>query len=86
MGKEAKHLKLFLQDDKNKRLYEAVLWNRAEEFLDNFGIGDELVFAFQPRINDFMSMKSVQLDIKDWHRPEDIDMERFFARFARAMA
>jgi single-stranded-DNA-specific exonuclease len=81
LGKDGKHLKLFVQEPNDKRLFEAVIWNRAEEFLDEFGVGDLLVFAFSPRINDFMSMRSVQLDIKDWHRPEHIDMNLFFARF-----
>jgi single-stranded-DNA-specific exonuclease len=83
LGKDGKHLKLFVQEPNNNRLVEAVIWNRAEEFLDEFGVGDSLVFAFSPRINDFMSMKSIQLDIKDWHKPEDLDMDIFFARFRK---
>jgi single-stranded-DNA-specific exonuclease len=84
LGKDGKHLKLFVQEDGDNKLVEAVIWNRAEEFLDSYGIGDELVFAFQPRINEFMSMKSIQLDIKDWHEAKDIDMPKFFARFQKA--
>ncbi len=81
LGKDAKHLKLFVKEPQGKRICEAVLWNRAEEFLDDYIEGDELVFAFVPRLNEFMGMKSIQLDIKDWHRPSNIDMDRFFARF-----
>lgn len=83
LGKDGKHLKLFLQEEGQKKLVEAVIWGRAEEFLDSYGIGDSLVFVFLPRINDFMSMKSIQLDIKDWHQARDIDMDLFFARFSQ---
>ena len=83
LGKDGKHLKLFVQEEGSKILVEAVIWNRAEEFLDSNKVGDKLVFAFSPRINDFMSMKSMQLDIKDWQKPEDIEMNKFFARFKK---
>lgn len=83
LGKDGKHLKLFVQEDGSNILVEAVIWNRAEEFLDSHKIGDKLVFAFSPKINDFMSMKSMQLDIKDWQKPEDIEMNKFFARFQK---
>ena len=81
MGKDEKHLKLFLQEANAPRLFEAVLWNRAEEFLDEYDLNEDYVFAFSPKINDYMGMRSVQLDIKDWHKANAIEQDIFFARF-----
>jgi single-stranded-DNA-specific exonuclease len=83
LGQEQKHLKLFLAQASESRLFEAVIWNRAQEFLEKYKIGDQLVFVFQAKINDFMQMRSFQLDIKDWNSEENLDMDTLFARFRK---
>jgi single-stranded-DNA-specific exonuclease len=95
MGKERKHLKLFLSPIETKsenhkpsqigilrkpnganfnRTYEAVLWNRAEEFiLDLPRLENNLYIAYTPKINDFMNEKAIQLEIKDWKAAESVE-------------
>ena len=41
------------------------------------------LFVFQAKINDFMQMRSFQLDIKDWNSEENLDMDTLFARFRK---
>jgi single-stranded-DNA-specific exonuclease len=123
MGKERKHLKLFLspintkyetskpirqggtaaerassrlrrtndrsvlrvhedhEDDENagigvRQQCQAVLWNRAEEFLlDLPRLENNLYIAYTPKINDFMNEKAIQLEIKDWKAAECVEPE-----------
>jgi hypothetical protein len=97
MGKERKHLKLFLSPIETKsenhkpsqigilrkpnganfnRTYEAVLWNRAEEFfIDLPRLENNLYIAYTPKINDFMNEKAIQLEIKDWKAAESVEPE-----------
>lgn len=83
LGKDGKHIKLFLSEEshnqQNKK-YEAVLWNRAEELSQEFQAGSAITIAYTPHINEFMGDKIMQLDIKDWKHPSDIGDE-FFERF-----
>ena len=81
MGKERKHLKLFLSPinikyQTSKPAYEGVLWNRAEEFLfDLPRLENTLYIAYTPKINDFMNEKAIQLEIKDWKAAESVEPE-----------
>lgn len=81
LGQDGKHIKLFVSEGSNRK-YEAILWNRAQEFLDNFrGLAKpEITLAYTPRINEFMGDKIMQLDIKDWKQPSEVGDE-FFERF-----
>ena len=87
LGKEAKHIKLYLSEDlgdKNKsKKYEAVLWNRAEALLETYPLGTkaEITIAYTPRLNEFNGEVSIQLDIKDWKDPAEVEV-KFFERFA----
>ncbi len=86
LGKEGKHIKLFLSENletSNKtKKYEAVIWNRAEEFLATypFGTKAEITIVYTPRLNEFNGDVSIQLDIKDWKDPAEVGNE-FFERF-----
>ncbi len=86
LGKEGKHIKLFLSENletQNKaKKYEAVIWNRAEEFLTSytFGTKAEITIVYTPRLNEFNGNVSIQLDIKDWKDPANVGNE-FFERF-----
>lgn len=79
LGKDGKHLKLFLSEEGNKKKYEAVLWNRAQEFTQTYQ-KNTITIVYSPRINEFMGDKIMQLDIKDWKDPSDVG-EEFFVRF-----
>ncbi len=82
LGKDQKHLKLFIKDIDGKRSYEAVLWNRAEEFLAKYPLltKPELCIVFSAKLNEFNGEVSIQLDIKDWKDTDQVD-DSFFARF-----
>jgi single-stranded-DNA-specific exonuclease len=81
MGKERKHLKLFVSPintkyETRKPAYEAVLWNRAEEFfIDLPRLENNLYIAYTPKIKDFMNEKAIQLEIKDWKAAENVEPE-----------
>jgi len=69
MGEEQKHLKLWLEEANNPKVYEAVLWNKAQDFTNDFGYDPrdkELALAFSLRHNDYQGEKSIQLDVRDW--------------------
>lgn len=93
LGKDAKHLKLYLCEKLEgenlktiaSRPVEAVIWNRAEEFLKQYSSINqpEITIVYTPKINDFRGEKSIQLDIKDWDDPKNVDPS-FFARFNKA--
>jgi hypothetical protein len=80
LGKDGKHIKLFLSEGDSRKKYEAVLWNRAEELSQEFQAGSAITIAYTPRINEFMGDKIMQLDIKDWKHPSDV-ADEFFERF-----
>jgi single-stranded-DNA-specific exonuclease len=73
IGKDEKHLKLYLQEDGNPKKYEAVIWNKAEDFLEKYGTGSKLCLAFQPKIKQFNGETFIQMDIKDWKESSEID-------------
>ena len=91
LGKDKKHLKLFLQDAKSEtgqspaflkniknKTVEAVIWNRAQDFFEDFHkLENDLYIAYTPKINDFRDEKFIQLDIKDWKSGEEINPEIF---------
>lgn len=84
LGKEEKHLKLFLEDETTSHPVEAVIWNRAEEFMDYFpqGRGSEITIVYSPKMNEFNGESFLQLDIKDFKKPSEVDgtlFERFKA-------
>lgn len=79
LGKDGKHLKLFLSEENSRKKYEAVLWNRAQEFKETHTQSD-ITIVYSPRINEFMGDKIMQLDIKDWKDPREVGAE-FFERF-----
>lgn len=82
LGKDGKHLKLFLKDETIDKPYEAVIWNRAEEFLSKYGSmrSPEITVVYNPKVKHFRGEDYLQLDIKDWKNPSEVD-ESFFARF-----
>ena len=91
LGKEKKHLKLYLEDAKNEagrspaflkniknKTVEAVIWNRAQDFFQDFHkLENDLYIAYTPKINDFRDEKFIQLDIKDWKSGSEINPEIF---------
>ena len=91
LGKDKKHLKLFLEDAKSEtgqspaflkniknKTVEAVIWNRAQDFFEDFHkLENDLYIAYTPKINDFRDEKFIQLDIKDWKSGEEINPEIF---------
>lgn len=82
LGASGKHIKLFLKDAASQRPYEAVIWNRAEEFLERYGseLSPKITIVFNPKINSYRGEEFLQLDIKDWKDPAEVSSE-FFARF-----
>ena len=86
LGNGAKHIKLYVIEadhDPHKKIYEAVLWNRAEEFLSYYTLYSkpEITIVYTPKLNEFMGEVSLQLDIKDWQEPSLVSPE-LFSRFA----
>jgi hypothetical protein len=67
----------------NGKQYEAVVWNRGQEFLDSYhrSSGASITIAFTPKINTFNNTKQIQLEIRDWKDPKDVDPV-FFVRFS----
>ena len=69
------------EDDENagigvRQQCQAVLWNRAEEFLlDLPRLENTLYIAYTPKINDFMNEKAIQLEVKDWKAAESVEPE-----------
>ncbi len=92
LGKDAKHIKLALSQNScigreripvNNKTYEALIWQRAEEFLKYIAAGhDELVAVFTIKSSEYMGEKSLQMEIRDWKMVQDIDSS-LFARFQR---
>lgn len=93
MGKDSSHIRVYLSQEAtvgdinipvNNKLYEAVLWNRADEFLRYIAAGaTELVAVFSLRISEYQGERSLQLEIKDWKDAREVDTE-LFARFSKA--
>lgn len=68
LGNDGKHLKLFLKDASSAKTYEAILWNRAQDYNEEF-IGQsrpEIAIVYSPSINEFRGERVMQLTIKDW--------------------
>ncbi len=85
IGKDGKHLKLQLKEINNPKIYEAVLWNRAEEFLEEYHqelINQSLAIVYNPKINEYGNERLLQLDIKDWQLSSKVN-PAIFARFQR---
>jgi len=76
LGKERKHIKLFIEAANAKRTYEAILWNRAEDFMqDLLSLKNDLYLAYTPKITEFQGEKYIQLEIKDWKRGDLVEEE-----------
>lgn len=86
LGQEGKHIKLYLKEKADSKPTEAVIWNRAQEFLETYGskINPEITIVYTPKINDFRGERFIQLDIRDWKDPQNVEPE-FFARFNKAL-
>ncbi len=92
LGQDGKHLKIFLSQETtiggikipvNNKTYEALLWNRAEEFLSYVSSGQqEMAAVFSVRVSEYQGDRSLQLEIKDWKAVTEVDTE-IFARFSR---
>jgi single-stranded-DNA-specific exonuclease len=87
LGNNGKHLKLYLSEplhDPKKKIYEAVLWNRAEEFLNHYTLYSkpELSIVYSAKLSEYMGEIALQLEIKDWQKPSLV-ASNFFARFAK---
>lgn len=85
LGQDEKHLKLFILEEINgqkSRPFEAVIWNRAQEFFEEYPLGSkpEICIVYTPKLNEFMGEVSIQLDIRDWKSPKDTP-EELFDRF-----
>lgn len=65
IGKDGKHLKLFLKDLKSQRFFEALVWNYTSYGSYDLNPKDKIKIAFTPKINFFNGEESVQLEIKD---------------------
>ncbi len=95
IGKDGKHLKIYLSQETtigtikiptNNKTYEALLWNRAEEFLSYVASGqEEMAAVFTVRVSEYQGERSLQLEIKDWKAVADVDTE-IFARFTTLVA
>lgn len=85
---EIKHLKLQLEDGQGNTV-EAVLWNKAQDFLQDINMNpnlkNNLSIAFTPQINEFRGRRSIQLDIKDYKETEQVD-EKILARVKQVEA
>jgi len=88
LGKDRKHLKilvkaasprvLFTQNSAADRLalkvYEAIIWNKAEEFMADFSrLESSLYLAYTPKMNEFMNERFIQLDVKDWKAENEVE-------------
>jgi single-stranded-DNA-specific exonuclease len=92
LGQDGKHLKIFLSQETtiggikipiNNKTYEALLWNRAEEFLNYVSSGQQDIAAvFSVRVSEYQGDRSLQLEIKDWKAVSEADTE-LFSRFSR---
>lgn len=81
IGKDGKHLKLYLTDKSMAgKFYEALIWNRAEEFSTKYANKSEITIVYSPKLAEFQGELSIQLDIKDWKDPTEVD-PKFFGRF-----
>ena len=89
LGQDEKHIKLFVSEETNgvkTRQFEAVIWNKAQEFIAEFpmGLKHRLSIVYTPKLNEYMGELSIQLDIRDWKKPEDTPPE-LFARFKTSL-
>lgn len=83
IGKDGKHLKLYLTDrSMSGKFFEALIWNRAEEFSSGFMNKSDITIVYSPKLVEFQGELSIQLDIKDWKDPQEVD-QKFFERFAK---
>lgn len=82
LGKDQKHIKLFVKDFEVNKFHEVILWNKAEQFLEEYALNDrpELCLVFSPKINEFNGEQTIVLELKDWKKPEEVDQD-FFTRF-----
>jgi single-stranded-DNA-specific exonuclease len=89
LGQDEKHIKLFVSEETNgvkTRQFEAVIWNKAQEFIAEFpmGLKHRLSIVYTPKLNEYMGELSIQLDIRDWKKPEDTPPD-LFARFKASL-
>lgn len=85
LGQDSKHLKLNVTETDKLKTYEAIIWNRAQEFIEDFSmnfLGINIVFAFLPKLIEYKGESFIQLEIKDWALLEEVD-SRIFARFQK---
>ncbi len=90
LGSERKHIKLFLSQEStigsvkipvNNKIYTALLWQKAEEFLQFVADSNqEFIALFTIRVSEYQGERSLELELKDWKATRDID-PRLFARF-----
>ena len=82
MGKEQKHLRVYLQEPKNNKVYEGIIWNHGKEFLDDFKkeSNQDLTIVFTPKEKFYLEEVSIELEIKDWKHYQDVDPQ-LFSRF-----
>ena len=62
MGANNNHSKFTLE--KSGKTFEAVLWNNSEQPIKN---GEKMDILFYPKINEYNSQRTIQLDIQDFH-------------------
>lgn len=73
MGKEKKHLRMFVNDGTVKRC--AIDWGAGDKLITFRRPNMSLDIAFSPQINEWQGSRSVQLILEDWEvHPEGRDM------------
>ena len=79
LGQEGKHIKLFLQQSNSNEIFEAVIWQKAEQFLEDFpeDSNKNLSIVFSPEINEYQGKRKIQLLIHDWQSSDTVDPEIF---------
>lgn len=82
LGSEQKHIKIFVQEAGDSKVYEAIVWNHAAKFLENFprNSTQDLTLVFTPKLTEYMGDTVIQLDVKDWKLSTEVD-PALFARF-----
>lgn len=73
LGKEKKHLSMFLSDGVTQ--HKSIAWQAGEELIHFKGPNRTVDIAYTPEINEWQGNKSIQLMLRNWHPPQSVERE-----------
>ena len=82
LGKDSRHVKLFVSEGGGGKAYEAVAWNKpflAARLRDYLPPGHRVDLLFTPGVNEWRGKKTVQLVLRDIRPAQTVNLEAVVA-------